>query len=257
MDLKKEENLRISYQSMGIRDFSQYTLIKYPPPYYLIDQIIMKGTVSILGGVPGIGKSIIALSIIKSLLTGEPLWGRFQVFETGPVILVDEENPAHLLSERLQLIGIEENLSLHLLFSQGVRLDEESYFDAFMRKLEEVKPILVVIDSLIRVHRQNENDNTEMARVIEQIRRIANWGTTVLLIHHYKKGETPLIERFRGASEIIAGVDIQYALIRTRYSYLIFKSVKTRTVPLPPIKLRFEISNKKIEIISEDEMENE
>jgi len=61
-----------------------------------------------------------------------------------------------------------------------------------MEKVEQVKPTLVVIDSLIRVHRLKEDDAVAMSLVVGRLRKIANSGTTVLTIHHHKKGEGPL-----------------------------------------------------------------
>jgi hypothetical protein len=52
----------------------------------------------------------------------------------------------------------------------------------------------------------------------------------------------------RGSSDIPGGADIEYARI-AKDGYLQFSSVKTRTKPLDPIRLRMEISEDGIEIV--------
>jgi hypothetical protein len=218
----------------------------YPDPTYLIDPILVEGTVSVLGAYTGTGKSLLSLSIIKSILTQDLLWGRFPVLKSGPVLLIDEETPKGFLKERIEKMGFSPEMPLFFLHFQDVRLDEEAYFEALLEKVEEVHPLLIVIDSLIRVHRQKEDDAASMSRVIGRLRKIANAGTTVLVIHHHRKGEGPIQQKLRGSSDIPGGVDIEYALVK-KEDYLLFYSVKTRTQPLEPIKLRIEVTEEEIE----------
>jgi len=242
-----KQSPKINYQLTSLEEVFQY-----PETSFLIDPILINGTVSILGAYTGTGKSLIALSIIKSVLTGDPLWGKYSVLRTGPVILVDEETPQSFLKERLKKMKFKENLPLYFLHFQGVRLDKDEFFDALMLRIEEVKPILVVIDSLIRVHRQREDEASSMSVVIERLRKIANSGTTVLVIHHHRKAEGPLNQKLRGSSDIPGGVDVEYALI-PKDEFLLFSSVKSRTKPFTPIRIKIEVNEEKIEILYQGE----
>jgi hypothetical protein len=239
---KERDPRRIHYQLTTLDD-----VFEYPEPTYLIEPILIEGTVSVLGAFTGTGKSITALSIMKSLLTGEPLWGKYPVTKTGHILLVDEETPQSFLRERIRKMGFTRGLPFFFLHFQDVRLDRDDCFNALMEKIEEVTPILVVIDSLIRVHRAKEDDSSQMSQVIGRLRKIANSGTTVLVIHHHRKGEGPLAQKLRGSSDIPGGVDIEYALL-PRDDYLIFTSVKTRTQPLAPIRLKMEVNDESMSI---------
>lgn len=239
---KEGKDRRISYLLTTLGE-----VFEYPEPTYLIDPVLIDGTVSVLGAYTGVGKSITALSIIKSILTGDPLWGKYRVAKTGPVLLVDEETPKSFLRERTEKMNFGKTLPLYFLHFQDVRLDRDDCFKALMEKIEEVKPVFLVIDSLIRVHRQKEDDAVSMALVIARLRKIVNSGTTVLIIHHHKKGEGPLNQKLRGSSDIPGGVDIEYALV-PKDDYLVFSSVKTRTKPLPPIQLKMTADDDKIEV---------
>lgn len=224
-----------------------HEVFEYPEPTFLIDPILIEGTVSVLGAYTGTGKSIVALTFIKSILTGEPLWNKYQVAKTGPVLLIDEETPQGFLRERANKMGFNLGLPFYVLHFQDVRLDQDIYFNALMKKIEEVKPVLIVIDSLIRVHRLKEDDAIAMSLIVGRLRKIANSGTTVLTIHHHKKGEGPLSQKLRGSSDIPGGVDLELAILPMG-DYLVFKSVKTRTKPLTPIKLKMEATDEHISL---------
>lgn len=246
-DEKEKNRQSVNYQLTTLDD-----VLEYPEPMYLINPILIEGTVSVLGAYTGTGKSIAALSIIRSILTGKPLWEKYHVMKTGSVLLIDEETPQGFLRERTRKMGFAQGLPLYLLHFQDVRLDRDDFFNALMEKVEEVRPLLVVIDSLIRVHRLKEDDAVAMSLVVGRLRKIANFGTTVLVIHHHRKGEGPLAQKLRGSSDIPGGVDIEYALLPVS-DYLVFKSVKTRTEPLIPIKLKMEADNEHIKLTYQGE----
>jgi hypothetical protein len=241
-----EEEKVVKYDSITLRDIYDYS-----NPAYLIKTILEKNTFSILGAYAGVGKSIIALSIIKSILTAKPLWGRFEVVKRGPVLLVDEETPRPWLKRRIKMMKFQESLPLTGLHFQGVRVDEDASFDALMAKIEETRPVLVVFDSLIRFHDKNELNASDMSSVMERFRKIVNWGTTVIVLHHHKKGGAKKEEKLRGSTDILAGIDVEFSLTRKGKNQLIFESVKSRTEPIPIIKLRTIFSQRQIEVVCE------
>jgi hypothetical protein len=248
---KEEDDKSVNLHLTTLNDVFQY-----PEPNFLIEPLIVEGTVSILGAYSGVGKSIVSLSIMKSILTGDPLWGRYRVNKIGPVLLVDEETPQGFLRERTTKMGFTPDLPFYFLHFQDVRLDQEMGYQALLARIEEVKPVMIVIDSLVRVHRQREDDAISMSLVISRLRKIANSGTTVLVIHHHKKGEGPLNQKLRGSTDIVAGIDLEYALL-TRDNHLVFTSVKTRTQPIVPIKLQMEANNNHIALIYKGEENGE
>jgi len=242
-----EEENKKDRQGIQYRLTTLDEVFQYPEPEYLIHPILIEGTVSVLGAYTGTGKSIAALSIIKSILTGESLWGKYPVTRTGPVLLIDEETPQGFLRERTQKMGFSPGLPFYFLHFQEVRLDRDDCFNSLVERIEEVKPLLVVIDSLIRIHRLKEDDAVAMSLVVGRLRRIANSGTTLLVIHHHRKGEGPLAQKLRGSSDIPGGVDMEYALLPAG-ECLVFQSVKTRTQPLTPIRLKMDADNEHISL---------
>jgi len=64
---KEEKGQRINYHLTTLDQ-----VLEYPEPNYLIDPVLIEGTVSVLGAYTGTGKSIAALSIINPFLQAMP-----------------------------------------------------------------------------------------------------------------------------------------------------------------------------------------
>ena len=217
----------------------------YPSPEYLIEGLLIKNTVVVLGGESGLGKSLVALTLIQSVLDGFPVWGRYEVGAKGGVVLLDEETPESMLKERLEAMRFSEEHPFNILHFSGFRLDVEADSQALLQQLDtlEPRPVLLIFDSFVRFHNKQEDSSTEMAQVMGSLRKIANAGYTVLVLHHHnKKADSPLSHRLRGSCDIPAGVDVEYAITRAKgeEGVLVLQSVKTRVKPFAPIKVQIE-----------------
>lgn len=216
-------------------------ILNYPSPEYLLEPILYEGTLNLLTAYAGVGKSILSLSIAHAVVSGQPLWGHFEGHATGSVLIVDEENPGSFLKDRLVKMGITEDMPLHFLHYQGVKLDDPSCYSQLLEVIKELKPTLVIFDALIRLHNAKENDNSEMASVMGKLRDlIIKTSVTILLIHHNRKGLGDRTERARGSGDIVGAVDCQLCLEPKDDDTLILSTGKTRVAPFKPIKLVIE-----------------
>ncbi|MBI3405593.1 MAG: AAA family ATPase, partial [Acidobacteria bacterium] len=68
---------------------------------------------------------------------------------------------------------------------------------------------LIIFDSFIRFHQQEENSATEMALIMSELRRLAHTGASVVVLHHKPKSDS---SQYRGSSDIRAAVDVAYAI---------------------------------------------
>jgi archaellum biogenesis ATPase FlaH len=214
-------------------------ILTYERPTCLIEPFLFQGSLNILGGAPGKGKSLLALSLIISVLSGKPWLTKFTVVP-GPVLLIDEETPRGFLRDRFEKMGISEKLPLHILHFSGMKVDNEISVKALVDVIRSVRPMLVVFDSLIRFHSQDENEARGMSRVMAAFRRVANEGPTVLAIHHHRKVEGSLDFRSRGSSDIIGSVDTEFSLTE-KDGVLTFGTAKTRVAPFGPVHFRLEV----------------
>ncbi len=215
-------------------------ILKAPPVEWLIDGVLFDRTFSILGSYTGYGKSILALAIARSIADGFPLFGRYEVLRTGPVLFVDEENSHSDLRDRMMGMKITGDLPIYFLSFQGIFLDDDKSYNLLLEKIKEVKPVLVIFDSLVRFHHAKENDASEMSQVLGKLRQIVNSGPGVLGLHHHGKALGALEVRARGSSDIVGICDVEYALYKDRDKNLVLCSVKSRRAPIEPITLKIE-----------------
>lgn len=187
-------------------------LSKEPGPIdWLLEGIVARGDIAILIGEPGIGKSWISLGLAVALaeerdsFLGKPLH-----VKSPRVLYVDEENPELLVRRRLRKLGLtprgQENM--RFLHRQGVRLDKRP--ELLLDEALDWEPSLIVLDSLTRMHTQDENHSGEIARLFNDgINPLAREsGATVLLLHHITKTESnSSFMRARGSGDISASPD--------------------------------------------------
>lgn len=212
------------FKSTGIIDF-----LEGPSEIeWIIDGLIPRGSVGIIAGESGVGKSWFVLDLALSIATGQNWLGRFET-QKSKVLIVDEENKDVLLRNRLKrfMYKYAEVTNENLQFMVGLGVDitpvkhikkgfvESGDYKDFKDFLQEHKPDLMIIDSLTRIHHFDENDSMAMSEVFKNVKRIVdNVGVTVLFTHHFNKGSGRTSRRIRGSSDIIAFPD--YTLLVTR-----------------------------------------
>ena len=88
--------------------------------------------------------------------------------------------------------------------SPQFRLDEPTQLSEMMEALRQVKPELVILDVLNILHVADENDNSEMRKVMDCADLMhRELRASVCILHHFSKGQAPRItQRLRGASGI-------------------------------------------------------
>ena len=214
-------------------------ILDYEYPLYLIEPILIEKTLVILSAYAGTYKSLLSLFIAFSAITGQKLFDFFNISKCGSVLIIDEENPGSFLKERLIKIGFTNGMPISFLHFQKVKLDRLECFKELIQIIKDLKRTLIIFDSLIRFHNAKENETSEMALVMEKLRDIVNLGTTVLIIHHHRKGAGDRKELLRGSSDILGGVNMHLS-IEEKGDSLILSSPKTRTKPFDLIRLKLD-----------------
>jgi hypothetical protein len=179
---------------------------------YLVSGIIPVGGMCILAGDPEAGKTWLLLDIATTVAQGKPFLGRFPVVQ-GTAFIIDEENGKRRLAKRQRLLGVTEGLPIYFSCMRGINLSDPAWEEPLRRVLEQIKPKLVTIDSLIRVHRGDENDAGEMAKFFATVTKLREeYGCAFLITHHLRKRAqvtrlNGINERLRGSSDISAYAD--------------------------------------------------
>ncbi len=109
----------------------------------LIEGFLPEGT-AFVGGLPGEGKTLFALSIARALTTGRPFLGAFNVPQIVPVIYLIPESGGRAFRRRCEKFEIpnDRNLFLCRTVSEGstLPLDDQSLFEAIRR----LKPVVIL-----------------------------------------------------------------------------------------------------------------
>jgi hypothetical protein len=213
--------------------------------------------VNAIGALSSHGKTLFALSLVKSLTTGERFLGRFQPEEVIPCLYLIPESSGRAFKSRCKAFGIPDDPELFLCrtVSEGETLLLDN--PILKRAVEKLHPV-VFLDTMVRFNQSNdENDaaaNQQIAKDIIALR--AAGAVSVILIHHSTKAsaneDLTLENCLRGSGDIGALCDSVYAIRRDRLLYsdgsgpneIEVKCVKPRDF-VPPIPFKIAASYQK------------
>jgi hypothetical protein len=179
---------------------------------YLVEGVIPKGANGIITGWPKAGKSLVLVDLLLALATGTP-WLGFQVPRRVKCALISREDYPQLTARRILELwrGGERRMDINQWLWVNSRLKSSTFFledDAAVAKLiAELRAAQIefaAFDVFRTLHMQDENDNTEMQRMLNQLNRIqAEAGCAIALVHHLSKAAEGIAFRhIRGAGAI-------------------------------------------------------
>lgn len=186
-------------------------ILDAPPVTFLIDGFLTEDAITVIAAPVAQRKSIIALNVVHSLVTGESLFGHFPVKKQPTRVLYC--CPEMSFSARLKSIGLAPYLG-KTLFCTTMASDPFELKDITP---DELKGAVVVLDTAIRFLKGDESNAAEMSVFAATVFRLIKDGAaSVLLLHHSKKGtseatELTLDNVMRGSGELGAFVACVWA----------------------------------------------
>ena len=190
---------------------------------WLIEGLWSAEAVGILGGEPKCCKSFLALDMAVAVASGAPCLRRFPTIRRGRVLLFAAEDSPAVVRQRLTGIASAvgaplDALDIHVIVAPVLRLDVE----LDQRRLEEtvatLRPMLLVLDPFVRLHRIDENVSAEVAPLLDFLRGLQRrHHVAVVLVHHARKGASHVRagQALRGSSELHAWGDSNLYLRRS------------------------------------------
>jgi hypothetical protein len=185
---------------------------------WLVDEAWVDGSVGFISGRSKSYKTWIALDLALSIVSGSPFLGRYPVRRTGPVLLIQEEDPASVLQERLRLIGkskgmlpkllkaTSESISveypdypLHIINLQGFNLGAEEKVAQVRNLIAQINPVMVILDPFIVLLPQgvDEFKGGQISAVLQSVKMWREeFGCSVVIVHHWNKGKNEEGDRF-------------------------------------------------------------
>ncbi len=207
---------------------------------WLVDSLISKQGVMALSGNPGDFKTWVTIHIALCVSRNLAVFGKFQATK-GNVLIIDEEDHLRLLKKRLELLGAKEVDGIYYLSQSCIKIDIEEVLEMILEIVKEKNIKLVIFDSLIRVHQQEENDAGGMSKVFDSFKKIITAGVSILFTHHHRKeqkgrGSNNRGQSMRGSSDILAGVDCHMTIEKKseEEDRLILRQTKLRQAELLP-----------------------
>jgi hypothetical protein len=215
------------------------------PRRWLIEGLWGAGAVGMIGGCPKIGKSWLGLDMAVSVATGTPCLDSFPVEEPGPVLVYLAEDALPTLRQRVANLaghrGLDvSRIDVHVITEPTLRLDRPTDRVRLLATVAHLRPHLVLLDPLVRLHAANENDATEIAQLLSYFRDLQRRGhTAVALVHHSRKNAAGALagQSLRGSSDFWAWSDS--ALYLRRIKDQVVLSMEHRAAASPdPVNLR-------------------
>lgn len=208
---------------------------------WVVEGFLAEGSVNLLTSEPGHGKSTLSLAICGAVSSGQPFADRPTAQRR--VLYLDRENPLHVVAERLDRLRIPDDDNLKVWGgwcpAEPASLTSPMILDWLRDTIP--KP-LVVIDSYIAYLDGDENDASVTRAFFHEVRRLANMGVTVLILHHSGKADTA--KMYRGSSDIKAAVDCAFHLENVgdpaRIATLRLEPFKSRFLTIPKLRFRYQ-----------------
>jgi len=181
---------------------------------WLVESLWGRAAVGFVAGHPKVGKTWLGLDLALSVATGTRCLDRFEVQDPGPVLVYLAEDHPHTVRERLaglcQRRGLQiEEVALHVITAPAVRLDIERDRVRLMETVASIRPRLLLLDPLVRLHRRDENHAGEVAELLTYLRDLQRLqDLAVIVVHHLRKnGGGRAGQALRGSGDFHAWID--------------------------------------------------
>jgi len=226
-------------------------------PAWLITSLWGEQAVGFIGGTPKSCKTWLALELAVAVASGRPCLGRFEVRDPGHVLLYTAEDDAVDVRCRVAAIArarkIElERLAVGLITEPSLHLDrsrDQHRLDATLAKL---KPRLLVLDPLVRLHRGDENSAADTSTLLAFLRGLQReHGVAIAVVHHVRKAPTTGQpgQALRGSGDLHAWSDSNLFLLHRNERLELHAEHRNHPAPEP---LAIELATRPEHLVTSD-----
>ena len=218
---------------------------------WLVEQLWGESSVGVIGGAPKCSKTWLGLDLALSVATGTQCLGKYAVPRAGPVLVYLAEDALPVLRERVQGMARHRGLDLdaveiHVITAPTLRLDRGPHRDRLFETAKRIRPRLLLLDPLVRLHAIDENNATEVAGLLAYFRSLQRrLDLSVVLVHHTRKNATGGVaagQGLRGSSDLHAFGDSNLYLRRSREHLVLSGEHRAAAAP-PAVYLELSATN--------------
>ena len=208
---------------------------------WLVEQLWGDSSVGVIGGAPKCAKTWLGLDLALSVATGTACLGRYAVPRPGPVLIYLAEDALAIVRERVEGMARHRGLELrgveiHVITAPSLRLDRQPHRQRLLETARRLRPRLLLLDPLVRLHGVDENDAQQVAELLAYFRLLQRQlDLSLMLVHHTRKnaaGGVAAGQGLRGSSDLHAFGDSNLYLRRVRERLVLLS--EHRAAPASP-----------------------
>lgn len=177
---------------------------------WMVNDWLPDKSITFLISPPESYKTWILLDLAVSVASGVPFLGHYDVLQTGPTLIIQQEDSHSGLTDRLALI-VEQKLNatakiegdewqipsmpdipIYVHPSRMLRFDNKKVVEELEKQIEAIKPKVILIDPLYSTTASTDNYMSDLAN---QMMVLKTWrdkyGCSFVIAHHSKKNLDP------------------------------------------------------------------
>ena len=217
---------------------------------WLVEQLWGSSSVGVIGGAPKCSKTWLGLDLALSVATGTPCLGRYAVPQPGPVLVYLAEDALPIVRQRVEGMARHrglalEQVELYVITAPTLRLDRDPHRRQLQQTAQRLRPRLLLLDPLVRLHGIDENNASEVAGLLAYLRQLQRQlDLSVMLVHHTRKNAAGVAagQSLRGSGDLHAFGDSNLYLRRVKERLLLVS--EHRAAPAsPPVYLDLVATN--------------
>jgi KaiC/GvpD/RAD55 family RecA-like ATPase len=228
--------------SLPFVGYSSFMAMAMEEPKWLIENLWTASSHGIIGGEPKTQKTTLAIALALSVASGLPFLGdaRYPVGQSGPVLMVQEENAPWMMQDRMRkmaaLMGLiskkqahvrksghgalgkqsveldfPHDLPLRLLNNYGYDLSIEEHREMLEAEVQELKPALVILDPLYLILGDaDENNSSSLRPYLKWVMQLRyEYNCAVAIIHHFRKqSQGPNVVKQRAGQRLMGSATL-------------------------------------------------
>lgn len=174
---------------------------------------IPRGCITLLGGAPGVSKSMLSLYLCYSLIQLEKWPDGIPVSRNAKALFIDAEMVPQIHKQRVEWWNMNTQNFYFYSPKSMLELNQQSEQEEIVDMVAEIKPELVVFDSWTSLGCKNENSTEETRPILNFINGLArDFNIGVIINMHLRKrngldfdmNRDITIDDFRGSGNIVA-----------------------------------------------------
>ena len=189
--------------------------------HWLIEGLWARSAIGLIGGAPKCCKTWLGLDMAVSVATGTKALGHFETKAPGKALVFLAEDALPQVRARLEALCRQRHqdlarLELYVITAPVLRLDLAADQERLAQAIDQLRPRLLLLDPLVRLHRLDENSAAEISGLLGYIRDLQRrFEVAIVLVHHAsKKQRSQPGQALRGSSDLHAIGDCNAYLAR-------------------------------------------